>query len=130
MGDRTFESRGALAIILGASRYPRAPRLARGRAFSESAASFLEYLIDSEGMGLPSSNVLDLFDDARSTSQLLEDAADFLSRANERLKSNGFPARDLLIYYVGHGGFARSGQDYFLAVRSTNEANEGATSLR
>jgi hypothetical protein len=46
------------------------------------------------------------------------------------MKADGARAENILIYYVGHGLFTRGDQAYCLAVRSVNEINEGATSIR
>ena len=119
-----------LAVLLGASTFPNAPKLAEGRAFYISAADVKEYLCDSAGLALPRRNVLSLFDDSRSPSDQLVEVAGFLTRRSLELKAEGTRAGDLFIYYVGHGLFTRGDQAYCLAIRSTNEINEGATSIR
>jgi hypothetical protein len=91
----------------------------------------MEYLEDAKGMGLPSENILWLFDDSESPSEQLVEIAEFLTRRDAQLKTVGTRAEDLLIYYVGHGLFTRGAeQAYCLAVRNTNLINEGATSMR
>jgi hypothetical protein len=119
-----------LTILLGASKFPNAPKLAQGRAFYNSAADIKEYLWDAHGLALPWQNTLSLFDDSRSPSDQLVEVAKFLMRRTQELKNEGSRPEDLLIYYVGHGLFTRGDQAYCLAVRSTNEINEGATSIR
>src|SRR5260370_22650561 len=60
-----------LAIILGASAWPKSPELSPSSAFSNSAKGFLDYLLDkSLGFGLPVSNVLDLFDNEGSPAEM------------------------------------------------------------
>src|SRR4051794_1489355 len=113
-----------LAVLLGASTYPNAPKLAAGRAFYISADDVQAYLSDEGGMALPRRNILSLFDDSRSPSDQLVEVASFLVRRTLELKTEGVRAEDLLIYYVGHGLFTRGDQAYCLAVRSTNEINE------
>ena len=124
------QSSRVLAILLGASTFPNAPNLAEGRAFSISAADVKQYLIDEQGLGLARKNILTLFDDSRSPSDQLMEVATFLVRRGQELKAQGVTPEDLLIYYVGHGLFTKGDQAYCLAVRSTNEINEGATSIR
>jgi uncharacterized membrane protein len=119
-----------LAVLLGASIFPNAPNLAAGHAFSTSAADMREYLSDERGLCLPRRNILSLFDESRSPSEQLIEIGDFLERRTRDLKSEDSHPEDLLIYYVGHGLFTRGDQAYCLAVRSTNERNEGATSIR
>jgi hypothetical protein len=125
--DVEFEPVRSLAVILGASRYPKSPQLAGGRSFSQSASAFADYLTDRSGLTLPPSNLLDLFDDPASPSEQLEGIADFLRGSIDK---SGNKIRDLFIYYVGHGGFTPRDQAYFLAIRFTRENNEGATSIR
>src|SRR5436190_3003988 len=119
-----------LAVILGASNFPDAPKLSEGRAFYLSAADIKQYLSHESGLAIPRHNILSLFDDSRSPTDQLMEIAKFLSRRTLELKNEGSRAQDLLIYYVGHGLFTRGDQAYCLAVRSTNEINEGASSIR
>ncbi len=123
-------SKQTLAIIFGASTFRRAPKLAQGRAFNNSAQDFNEYLVSANGMGLPRENINWLFDDSRSPSDQLQDIRDFLETRTAELTSQGTPPQDLLVYYVGHGLFAGSDQTYCLAIRSTDERSEGLTSIR
>jgi formylglycine-generating enzyme required for sulfatase activity len=114
-----------LAILLGGSAWPKSPQLAASAAFAASARGFREYLTDARGFGLPDSNILDLFDSAKTAPEIVEDIQNYL-----RQRTSAQPApRDLFLYYTGHGGFI-SGRDYFLAVRSTIEGLEGTSSIR
>jgi hypothetical protein len=111
--------------------FPRSPQLLQGRFFYNSAFDLMEYLCDEKGMALPPENVLWLFDDTHSPSDQLVEIAEFLDNRESYLKSTGTRPDHLLIYYVGHGLFTRGAeQAYCLAVRSTNQINEGATSMR
>src|ERR1700730_4626647 len=114
-----------LTVILGASWFPRAPKLAAGRSFYNSAADLFEYLTDPNGVGVPLQNVEWLFDDSRSPTDQLEDIGDFLSRRGRELSLQGSPVDNLILYYVGHGLFTARERSYCLAVRATNENNEG-----
>jgi formylglycine-generating enzyme required for sulfatase activity len=114
-----------LAILLGGSTWPKSPQLAASAAFAASARGFREYLTDARGFGLPASNVLDLFDSAKTAPEIVEDIQNYL---RQRMATQP-PPRDVFLYYTGHGGFI-SGRDYFLAVRSTIEGLEGTSSIR
>lgn len=57
-----------LVLLLGASRFPHAGKLAQGRAFYNSAEDFSDYLVSAEGLAIPRENVAWLFDDSRSPS--------------------------------------------------------------
>jgi hypothetical protein len=120
-----------LAVLLGASEFPKSPQLLESRSFYNSAYDVREYLCDEKGLALPRANVLSLFNDTRSSSDQLEEIGEFLENAERRLKSIDSSPDQLLIYYVGHGLFTRGAeQAYCLAVRNTNENNLGPTSLR
>jgi hypothetical protein len=122
--------RQTLAVFLGASDFPKAPKLAQGPAFYLSAQGFQQYLGSPQGLGLPRNNVCWLFDDTRSPSDQLEDIGAFLEDRSAELKKDGTPPQDLILYYVGHGLFCGAERDYCLAVRKTDDDNEGVTSLR
>ena len=77
---------------------------------------------------MPPADVLDLFDDARPASELLELIVAFLNKRQSRKTSTN--VERLLVYYVGHGGFTPAGQEYFLAVRSTKAGLEGSSTIR
>src|ERR1700739_4107353 len=94
-------SRQTLALILGASSFRRAPNLAQGRAFYNSAQDFYEYLTGANGLGLPRENVESLFDDTRSPSDQLQNIREFLESRSTALRSEGLNAQDLIVYYVG-----------------------------
>lgn len=119
-----------LALLLGASSFRRYPTLAQGKPFYNSAQDFKEYLVDSQGLSLPEDNVNSLFDDTRSPSDQLHDIGDFIERRTATLKTQGIPPTDLIVYYAGHGFFSGQDQAYSLAVRFTDQQNEGVTSLR
>ena len=113
-----------VAIIVGASTFPYCPSLAESKSFENSAADFREYLLQHiGGFGLSKANVLDLFNTHRSPTEIDRDISDFLKRRKETI-------RDVLFYYVGHGGFTGFNNDYYLALWSTNDSNPGISSLR
>src|SRR5258705_11559537 len=112
---------GKIAAILGASEFPRAPQFNSHPAFKASATEFHRYLRDAGGLGIAKEDVLDLFDSALNVIEQSLKLIDFLKRHPR--------ASDLLIYYVGHGGFLPGGQ-YFLALRSIIEGSEYFTGLR
>src|SRR5215472_16352357 len=123
-------ARQTLALLLGASCFRRAPKLAQGRAFYNSAEDFHEYLTASAGLGLPQENINWLFDDSRSPSDQLQDIRDFLESRSAALSSEGAPPQHLIVYYVGHGLFSGPEHTYCFAVRATDERSEGLTSIR
>jgi hypothetical protein len=123
----TVSPETTLAIVLGASDF-RKSNLESNSAFANSAGELKSYLRDDEGFGVPHQNILDLFDTQRVNADILETIAGFLTERQQQMKAEG-GARDLLLYYTGHGGFT-STRDYFLVVRATTHGIEDGTSLR
>jgi hypothetical protein len=123
--DKTLPSPATtLAILLGASQFPKAGSLFEpSDAFGRSATDFRAYLLDEERFFLPRQNLLDLFDSPLASSQMDEEVGDFLKKS---LASSAI--RDVIVYYVGHGGFSGGQADYFLAIRDTRPENDLLTS--
>jgi class 3 adenylate cyclase len=116
-----------LAIILGASEFPRAG-LAGGSSFYNSANDFKAYLLNRAGLNLDRNDVLDLFDNQGEPTDLLAQITEFLERSRDGVE--GSPTQTLLFYYVGHGGFTPNGAEYFLAVHSTRKEFPWASGIR
>lgn len=125
----TVTAETTLVILLGASAWPKSPNLGVGESFANSAHDFRAYLLRVDGFRLPQENLLDLFDDERTPSEMDEKISKFLHSRISALKERGTPARDLLLYYVGHGGFA-AGDSYFLAIRATRQSGELTSGLQ
>lgn len=107
----------AVAIVLGAARFPRSQALDAAEladAFAASKRNVLDILSSF-------ANVLDRFDSSQSPNALCEEIAGFLRGQQS--------AADLIVYYVGHGGFLDD-QSYFLALRETATDLEHASALR
>jgi WD40 repeat protein len=128
MSDIQSTQSRTLAVLLGASTYKFAPKLAQGRAFHNSSEHFGQYL--TETMGVPEQNLTSYFDDRRSASDQLGDIAEFLENRKAELKRAGTPAQNLIVHYVGHGLFSGNESEYCLAIYMTHEQNEGFTSIR
>lgn len=110
-----------LVIILGASGYPGCPQLTSAKAFFNSASRLRRYFLDENGFGLAEENLLDLFDSQDPHSLLSANISQFLKN---KMRNTDREARDLIVYYCGHGGFSREGSDYFLALRGTRDTDE------
>jgi hypothetical protein len=106
-----------IGIVLGASRFPNlaidSPRL--GAAFAKSRSDAKRYLSAVCGQ------ILDRFESTKLPNALCLEVAEFLEQHTL--------ATDLIVYYVGHGGFLGT-QEYFLACRATREKQKYATGLR
>jgi formylglycine-generating enzyme required for sulfatase activity len=109
-----------LAIVLGASRWPRYPHFQDAPAFRTSLEDVADYLRDPYGFGLPSRNVKVMIDAHEEASEIILALRRFLAERRRELEEAGTPAADLLFYYVGHGGFAGRANTFFLSVRATD----------
>ncbi|MGM4877396.1 caspase family protein [Bradyrhizobium sp. 956_D2_N1_5] len=108
-----------VAIVLGATEFPGYGTQLNNLAFGRSSAAFLGYLQDV--LGLRAEQILNLFDDPASVIDLDERISSFLARNTD--------SRNVIIFYVGHGGFL-SDREYYLAVRSTRKSREHTTGMR
>ena len=108
-----------LAIIFGASTWPKYPAFQDLPGSKASAEALRDYLLDEKGFGLPDENLRYLFDAHEGSPGILADMSRFLRERTKELRERGQPAQDIIVFYVGHGGFADSTSDYFLAIRAT-----------
>lgn len=123
----TFLSReNKAAIVLGASKFRKSPTLNRA-GFSSSAGDFVSYLLDESRFGLRGCNLLNLFDSDLAPGAQLEEMCDFL---DQYLRRAADEIADIVLYYVGHGGFVGINKEYFLAIATTKEGLEGSSAIR
>ena len=83
-----------VAVILGASEWPKSPGLPGSPSFRNSAAEFKKYLLDPNGLNIRSENVLDLFDDQRAVGELDDIIGTFFAKAAIRF---GHQIRNLIL---------------------------------
>ena len=119
-----------LVVLLGASKWPYSPDFPPSQAFTNAARRLKEYFLDPKAFGLPSGNLLDFFDSDQSADDLDREIGQFLDQRISRMKAGGLAARDLVVYFVGHGGFAGGDAEYYLAIRRTRAANPTASGIR
>lgn len=119
-----------LVIMLGASEWPYAPDFHGTEAFANSASDFRKYFLNPRAFNLPIKNLLDLFNSNLSSDDIDREIGQFLAKRLSEMKESNSDARDVIIYFVGHGGFAGSDLDYYLAIRRTRMENPIASSLR
>ena len=126
----TFEPSRVVAIILGARVFPKSEGLElHGARFSNSAVTFRNYL--ENVVGIQRRFILDLFDDNRSPSEILNEIATFLAGRLSEMRVRNTPIQDLLFYYVGHGFLeGRNISELCLAIRATQVDNLRITALR
>lgn len=124
-----FSPATTLAIILGANQFPRHD-LPSPPSFERSAHDFRDYLLARDGLSLPEDNLLDLFDADDHPAEIYARIRSFIAARSSSLGKVGANPRDLIFYYVGHGGFSDHDQQYYLAIRRTTKDFEGISSVR
>jgi hypothetical protein len=117
-----------LVILLGASKFEKAPKIQSSASFKRSAEAVKEYFLDKKGFGLVPENLMYCFDSKKECTTIDEMIGKFLKQRIKNLGDGRQKARDLLFYYIGHGGFSRDSKDYFLALRTTRQDNQLLTS--
>ena len=115
--------RRVLLILLGASEFPRSAAHSPSPAFANSHAALAKYFLDEYGDSLLRADCLDLFNDERSCADQDCAIADWLDLRVPNADDRGRRATDLIVCYVGHGGFRDESKDYFLVVRATRGDN-------
>ena len=119
-----------LLIVLGASAWPFMPEFQRSEAFANAARRLKAYFLNPRPFGLPTENLLDLFDADKSADELDIEIGQFLERRLAAMKATRNPARDLLLYFIGHAGFVGRDSDFYLAIGRTRMDNPRASGLQ
>jgi uncharacterized caspase-like protein len=124
MGNSSVSPETTIAVILGAGSFPKTSGLLiPAPSFQKSAEDFRNYLLSPEYFNLPEENLLYLFDSVEAASRLDERVREFLSQKISTSKNQHICITDIIVYYVGHGGFAPGGSEYYLALSDTNNHN-------
>jgi len=118
-----------LVVILGASTWPYSPGFQASKAFVHAAQEFKDYVLDPQGFDLPTANLLNLFNAFFSASNQLEMLGSFLEQRAQALEAANQAVRDVIVYFVGHGGFAGSSADFYLLPRRANASSLRASGL-
>ena len=139
MKGEAFSPETTMVVILGASSFPKA-NLPDSKAFRNAADSFVTYLTDKTLFSLPNDptdplsrdlHLFNRFDFDGSPLELNTQLTEWLRLSQSTAETMHSKMRDLIVYYVGHGGFTSGGeQAYFLALRCTVKDDEGISSLR
>src|SRR2546421_10762670 len=109
----------SLLMLLGASAWPFSPEFQSSEAFANAAQRIKAYFLHPGPFGLPGENLFDLFDSNHSPDELDVEIRQFLEQRMAAMQASGQAARDLLVYFVGHGGFVGHDDDFYLAIRCT-----------
>jgi hypothetical protein len=125
--SETPSPESTLVIVLGASTFPYGG-LTSSESFKRSANRLHAYLVSKDGFGLPQENLFDLFDEDLPASRMDGAVADFLQSRMKQLTEANTRVTDLIVYYVGHGGFSEDGAGYYLAIKDSQSRNLGHSS--
>lgn len=122
------EQEKSCLVVMGASSWPNsAGQWPSSGTFLESASAFIEYAKSDSGLQLGESDILNLFDHKGSVDEI-----DFL--ISEFLKSKfslqATPARNLFLYYVGHGAFSEGDEKYCLTLHRSRIDNIQVSAYR
>ncbi|MEU4312884.1 hypothetical protein [Nocardia sp. NPDC024068] len=119
-----------VAVICGASSWPRLDRFTAATAFSRTAKGLTNYLTGKDGLGLSEENVLDLFDSDSTAVEHFDRIKTFLELHMRRTRSRHGKGMLVLVAYIGHGAFFEAQRFYCLLLRDTHEPAPVETSLR
>src|SRR5947209_837576 len=123
MEARVPSPQTTLLILLGASEWPLFPEFQSSEAFAHAARGLKAYFLDPKRFGLSPENVLDVFNSNHSADEQDAQIGQFLEQRIAALNATSHAARDLLVYFVGHGGFVGRDSDFYLAIRRTRMEN-------
>lgn len=118
-----------LVILLGASEWPNATEFQGSDAFANSAIGLKEYFLDPLKFGIIKENLLDLFNSSDSSDDIDRAIIDFIDERLLAMRKSDQAIKDVLIYFVGHGGFSGRDYNYYLAIRRTRANNPIASSI-
>src|SRR5262249_15376293 len=74
--------------------------------------------------------LLNLFNSNQSADDIDGEIGLFLEKRMTEMKQAGETARDLVVYFVGHGGFVGDDSDFYLAIRRTRTDNPSASGIQ
>ncbi len=114
-----------LIILLGAEEWPGIPQFRGSKGFAKAAHELENYFLNI--FGLPPENLLRLFNTDDGPNELDKKIGVWLDEHIPGIEGRSQAARDLVVYFVGHGGFAE--EDFFLALRCARKANLWASTL-
>jgi hypothetical protein len=99
-----FGPESTLLLLLGAKTFPRT-KLTPSEAFGKAADALTNYFLSDIGFQLPKENFFDFFDSEYDPNTLDDQITTLITTRIVQLRDAGTPARDLIVYYVGHGSF-------------------------
>ncbi|MBR0793997.1 hypothetical protein JQ615_01195 [Bradyrhizobium jicamae] len=129
MGEDALSPDHTISIVLGASAWPDFDAFQSSEAFRNSAEAFRDYSLAASGLNLPKKNLKYLFDTHNDPPDVLDEIVRFTGERISAIEKRTTGAINLIVYYVGHGGFANPASDYFLAMRSTRHSDPYISSL-
>jgi hypothetical protein len=108
-------------ILLGASSFPKAPSFQGSEAFTQAKDRIRGFFGKNFFTDENTDKILDLFDTPEEPDYIDEQINDFIEKNRTDIK-------DLVIYYVGHGGYD-SDNGFLLTIKKSRQANLGVSSI-
>ncbi|MFF0488349.1 hypothetical protein ACFYTQ_04930 [Nocardia sp. NPDC004068] len=129
-GFEVTQEQRTLAIICGASRWPRLNNFESNQGFSNTANQLSGYLTSENGLRIRPENLLWLFDSPEGSINQLDQIDAFFEERFRIFEAPSGAAVTIVLIYVGHGAFFGRERMYCLLLRDTHEPHLAATSLR
>jgi len=129
MQQSLYSPEQILAIVTGADSWPHM-NLEDIPACANSAAAILSYLRSEKGMGLPWTNVLNLFSDPRRGPDQIIEIGTFLEEKQQEYNTAGIKITSVLFFFIGHGAFLRGTDQYYLVVKGTQRKFASQTCMQ
>src|SRR5580700_4601237 len=119
-----------LVILLGASEFENSPNLPSDPSFAGSNTLVHDYFLNPDGFGLRSEElILNLFDSTSNNHDMIASISSWLDAHITPASETESAITDLIVHYVGHGGFKGDSRDYYLAIRTTVRKDPYYTSI-
>src|SRR5947209_4419327 len=131
IGIECSSPQSTLVVLLGASEWPYYDDFNNGKpeTFVNSTNDLRDYFLDPHKFNLPKENLKCLFNSDLNPNEIDIEIGQFIDKRTSEMKASGQEVKNLLVYFVGHGGFT-DGKDYYLAIQSTRKENTSPSSVR
>lgn len=114
-----------LLVLIGSTKFERHPAFS-SPAFGASTRAMLNWFTgEASGYMVKRDDVLSLFGSKSSWVEQEVQLTDWLTKQQATVPAPS----DLIVYYVGHGGFHEGTKNYYLAIRASRADNPYFTSL-
>jgi hypothetical protein len=117
-----------LLVFLGSKSF-RAKNLDDSEKFQSSHDQMIKYFSHNNGLAIKVDNICDLFNSEKPASKILEDISEWTQARFHTYESAGKKIKNFFVFYIGHGQFKGATNEYYLAIRDTNDNAQLASSI-